>query len=464
MKKTMFVAMAALALAVVPAVAEHGEKGEWELGLYAGYGILDGYDILHPESGPLYGGRIGYFFIPQLSLEASLQALDSQTNLSTGPSTDLDFDISSTRLNLLWNFRSGKTFRPFATVGVGFEHARLDPLGTSTDTGINAGGGLRWYMGERFGVRLDARYVSLKLGRPYDEQQANYEGTVGILLSLGGGPPPDSDNDGVPDRKDKCPGTPVGAKVDVNGCPVDTDGDGVFDGLDKCPDTPKGWPVDASGCPRDTDGDGVVDGKDSCPDTPKGAKVDAKGCTLDTDGDGVFDGLDRCPDTPRGVKVDAYGCPIDSDHDGVFDGPDQCPGTRHGAKVDEKGCEIVEKAPELFPEGQKTIVLVGVNFANNSADITLNAGTILAKVAERLLEQPDVKIEIGGHTDSNGSSAHNEDLSARRAMSVKAFLEAKGVDASRMTSNGYGETMPVADNKTDEGRAQNRRVEMKKVD
>ncbi len=90
----------------------------------------------------------------------------------------------------------------------------------------------------------------------------------------------------------------------------------------------------------DSDGDGVPDDRDRCPGTPAGAQVDADGCPLDSDGDGVYDGLDQCPDTPRGAVVDTRGCPLDSDGDGVYDGLDQCPDTQAGAKVDSRGCEI----------------------------------------------------------------------------------------------------------------------------
>ena len=92
----------------------------------------------------------------------------------------------------------------------------------------------------------------------------------------------------------------------------------------------------------DSDGDGVPDDRDKCPGTPRGAKVDANGCELDSDGDGVIDRLDKCPGTPRGAAVDAEGCELDSDHDGVVDRLDKCPGTRAGAKVDTTGCEIQE--------------------------------------------------------------------------------------------------------------------------
>ena len=282
-------------------------------------------------------------------------------------------------------------------------------------------------------------------------------------MAWGGGPPPDADKDGVPDRKDKCPDTPAGAKVDLTGCPTDADGDGVFDGIDQCPDTPKGWPVNEKGCPTDKDGDGVPDGADACPDTPKGAKVDAKGCPSDSDGDGVLDGIDECADTPKGAKVDPKGCPLDGDKDGVFDGLDACPESKPGVKVDEKGCEIIPKAPPLFEMEKKNLVLEGVNFEVDRAELTPESLGVLDKVAESLRDWPEVRVEIGGHTDSSGSAAHNRDLSQRRAESVRAYLVSKGISDSRLVAKGYGEDSPIADNKTKEGKAKNRRVELTRV-
>jgi outer membrane protein OmpA-like peptidoglycan-associated protein len=277
----------------------------------------------------------------------------------------------------------------------------------------------------------------------------------------------DSDGDGVMDRRDKCPNTPKGAKVDANGCPTDSDKDGVYDGIDKCDDTPKGYAVDDRGCPKDSDGDGVVDGADKCPNTPKGAKVDASGCPTDSDGDGVPDGPDRCPNTPKGVKVDTSGCPVDSDGDGVVDGTDKCPNTPLGTKVDKDGCPVKEEPPKaapLFQEGKKSLVLEGVNFATNSDVLTPDSSETLDKVAASLKDWPDVKVEIGGHTDSRASTAYNHNLSHKRAVAVKNYLVSKGVDASRLEVKGYGESKPIADNKTEAGMAKNRRVELTKQD
>lgn len=315
-----------------------------------------------------------------------------------------------------------------------------------------------------------------------------------FLVGLGwgfAGSRSDSDGDGVRDGRDRCPDTPQGATVDAKGCPADGDGDGVYDGIDKCPDTPGGWPVDDRGCPKDSDGDGVSDGADKCPDTPKGATVDADGCPEDSDGDGVYDGIDKCPDTPKGAKVDgrgcptdsdgdgvpdgldhcadtpkgatvdARGCPKDSDGDGVYDGVDKCPGTPAGTPVDAAGCP---KAKPLIEEERRTLVLEGVQFEVDSAKLTAGSAAVLDRVAESLLGWPEVRIEVGGYTDSSGSDAYNLKLSERRAAAAREYLTGKGVAGNRMTSRGYGEANPIGDNGTKTGRAKNRRVELKRLD
>jgi outer membrane protein OmpA-like peptidoglycan-associated protein len=268
--------------------------------------------------------------------------------------------------------------------------------------------------------------------------------------------PKDADGDGVTDTLDRCPDTPAGTPVDATGCPKDSDGDGVTDLSDKCPNTPAGTAVDASGCPKDSDKDGVLDGVDKCPNTPAGTPVDATGCPKDSDGDGVTDLLDKCPNTPAGIGVDASGCPFDSDGDGVIDSSDKCPNTPAGTKVDAVGC------PALFGGGA-TLVLEGVYFATGKAILKPESQATLDRVAESLKGNPEVTVEIGGHTDNTGSKATNRRLSAARANAVRDFLISKGVDAGRLTAQGYGPDKPVADNKTVAGRAANRRVELTKT-
>jgi outer membrane protein OmpA-like peptidoglycan-associated protein len=473
----------ALSLAVLGALslalAEPGEKGSWELGVFGGYCSLDEYGSVHPDDDSVWGGRVGYFLNTRWSLEASYQDLSTEVEPGLG-----DFEISSPRFNALYNFRPGSSFRPFVTGGVGFENTEFGAF-DETDEGFNAGAGARWSLGRRFGLRVDARYVNTFVSQGVDWQR-NIEATGGLLLSLGGGAPGDEDGDGVADRKDDCPGTARGATVDAKGCPKDSDGDGVFDGIDKCPDTPEGCPVDTNGCPKDSDGDGVIDcrdkcadtargctvdesgcapdadgdgvcdGADRCPNTPKGCTVDEKGCPKDADGDGVCDGVDRCANTPKSCTVDATGCPKDEDGDRVCDGVDRCPGTPAGRKVDERGCELA------FDERGK-LRLEGVNFAYDSDRLTEESKGILDGVAASLKEWAEVRVEIGGHTDSRGSDGYNQKLSQARAESVRAYLASKGVAADRLTAKGYGESQPESDNDTDAGRARNRRVELKRL-
>lgn len=314
------------------------------------------------------------------------------------------------------------------------------------------------------------------------------------------GCPSDTDTDTVLDGLDQCAATPVGAKVDTTGCPTDADADKVFDGMDQCPDTPAGAAVDAKGCPGDQDLDKVLNGLDQCPDTPAGASVDAQGCPADQDLDKILDGRDRCPNTPAGVVVDGDGCPLDTDLDGVYDGPDKCPGTLPGTPVDPTGCpaardsdqdgvdDRADRCPStprgtrvdavgctiLFQEervtaatpgapARPTLVLRGVNFQTGRSVLLPQSYMVLNDVAASLVANPEVRIEIAGYTDNTGSMAINQSLSQARAGAVRAYLASKGVAPDRMVAKGYGPANPVAPNATPQGRAQNRRVELHKL-
>jgi OmpA-OmpF porin, OOP family len=193
----------------------------------------------------------------------------------------------------------------------------------------------------------------------------------------------------------------------------------------------------------DSDGDGVPDSRDQCPDTPPGTVVNDVGCPLDSDGDGVPDEIDECPNTPPGSAVLANGCALQGD----------CRTPRAGEQVDENGCAVDQK-----------FVLRGVKFEFDSERLTPEALNILNDVATTLQAYPNVDVELEGHTDSIGSDAYNQGLSERRANSVKTYLVGRGVDARRMTPVGYGEAMPIADNNTEEGRDENRRVELKVIE
>lgn len=172
----------------------------------------------------------------------------------------------------------------------------------------------------------------------------------------------------------------------------------------------------------------------------------------DADGDGVPDSRDRCPNTPRGVRVDANGCPIDSDGDGVADYQDRCPGTPAGAKVDARGCEIM---------GNVTINVTTDHFAFDSAELKPAMKSELDSVVSKVnASKGSEQLEIVGHTDSTGPEAYNQGLSERRAQAAADYLAGQGISPSMMTVKGMGESQPVADNATREGRAMNRRVEI----
>ena len=337
-----------------------------------------------------------------------------------------------------------------ALVGLGIEFYPVENLG------INIGGKFHYLTHLLTSFKDNKDVVGTEPGK-LDLPKGIAEAFVGINYYFG--KPKDSDKDGVPDKTDQCPDTPLGCLVDANGCPLDADNDGICDGLDKCPDTPKGCKVDATGCPTDADADGVCDGLDKCADTPKGVKVDATGCPLDADADGVPDYKDKCADTPKVCKVDANGCPLDSDKDGVCDGLDKCADTPAGKKVDATGCPI----SEFIPEPEKPVVLYGIHFEFNKSLLKADSKTILDQVAASLIARPDVKVEIGGHCDSKGSDAYNLKLSNERADAVMQYLISKGVKTDNLTAKGYGETQPIGDNNTDEGQAKNRRVELKRI-
>jgi outer membrane protein OmpA-like peptidoglycan-associated protein len=451
MFKKLLVISTFLALSTSPAFAGGGAEGDIEVGPYVGWEFFNFSDYAgaDPDNNLLYGARLGYFVTDTVSFEPSYQMLFTEIGAGTG------MRIDSVRFNLLYNFMPEKVFRPFLTLGLGWEHTNVYRTAKSDDLGVNAGLGFRYFFADWVAARVDGRLVYVNLGSPVNQRQYNVEATGGISFFFGTKAAKDGDGDGVPDKTDKCPETPKGASVNAEGCPSDADGDGIYDGIDQCADTLKGAKVDAKGCPLDGDGDGIPDGLDQCPDTAKDVKVDDRGCANDADADGVTDNLDKCPGTPKGATVNAEGCPLDADADGVADYLDQCPNTEKGKQVDAKGCPLVTKARG---------VLKGVNFKFGSAELAATSFKVLDETAAALNEFPEVKVEVQGHTDSTGPAEANTKLSQARAQAVMDYLVGKGVDAKRLTAKGYGPDKPIADNKTKVGRAKNRRVELNWLD
>ncbi len=369
----------------------------------------------------IYGGQFGFGYAlnDHWNIEGLYMEGRGKNSLSGGG----DERYSGIGVDMQRVFRRSERFSPYLHAGIGY--FRVDPQGGSQRDGrmLSAGIGFNLDLGKP-NVALRGEW-RLRSETASDNNPQDQLFSLGLHLAFGNPVPAsvDSDNDGVTDGLDRCPGTPAGASVDAYGCELDSDGDGVVDRLDRCPDTPAGASVDASGCELDSDGDGVVNRLDECPNTPSGASVDARGCELDSDGDGVVDRLDECPGTPRGTPVDDRGCELRGEY-----------------------------------------VLEGVTFETNSDRLEPGATDILDRVIATLKRYPDIRFEVAGHTDSDGPAAYNESLSARRAQTVHDYLAANGIAVERMTVRGYGESQPIADNSTAVGKALNRRVSLNVIE
>lgn len=394
-------------------------------------------------------------FMPELYLSTYLSPkLDLMLKGDLGftrLSTDY-IDIANLYLNLRYKLTDeSKNFRPYLFAGPGIMGDN-QTSGASFDVGVGA----KYYVKPAIAFYLDAGYLngikSVSHGQSVHDNFAKF--TLGLEIDLGKAK--DSDNDGVSDKKDKCPDTPAGVKVDEHGCPVDTDGDGVPDYQDDCP-TVAGL-TSLKGCP-DKDGDGVADKDDACPDVA--GLVSLKGCP-DSDGDGVADKDDKCPDTPKGWKVDAFGCPLDQDKDGVPDAIDKCP-TVPGPKEND-GCPV--KEPEVKKEITADQIILQkikaepVHFVTDKSYLTDYSKGILDKLIKTLNSDPNLMVNIYGYADSRGTDPYNVRLSQARINSVIAYLTSKGIAEKRIIhQKAFGEANPVASNKTPEGRLKNRRVE-----
>ncbi|NJW53855.1 OmpA family protein [Salinimicrobium oceani] len=319
---------------------------------------------------------------------------------------------------------------------------------------LGAGGGYTWIDDQGFGT-LDgtaginfwlsdnlALTVQTVYKHAFDDNfDSHFQHVAGIKFAMGG---KDTDGDGIYDKDDECP--EVAGLAQFNGCP-DSDGDGIEDRMDECPND--AGLAQFNGCP-DTDGDGVSDNNDECP-TVAGLP-EMNGCP-DADGDGIRDGDDECPNE-AGPKEN-NGCPWeDQDNDGVLDKDDECPevaGTAANNGCPEPTVEVIEELNEY----SRTIL-----FDLDKATIRSESEETLQAIADIMKEYSNTTFHIEGHTDSTGSDAYNLKLSKERAASVRDFLINAGIPSARLTSEGYGESQPIASNNTSKGRQQNRRVEI----
>lgn len=321
------------------------------------------------------------------------------------------------------------------SLGVGGGYTWVDDVGFGT---ANLQAGMRFWIGQNLALDLRSAYK-----HSFEDEYGirHFQHSAGVMFKFGG---KDTDGDGIYDKDDECPETP--GLPEFNGCP-DTDGDGIEDRQDACPETP--GLAEFNGCP-DTDGDGIADPQDACPTVAGIAALN--GCP-DADGDGITDAEDACPNEAGPAANN--GCPWpDRDGDGVLDKDDECPDVP--GTVANNGCpEVTVEVIKQLNDYSKTIL-----FDTGKSTIRQESYATLQNIVDIMKEYPNASFVIEGHTDSVGRESTNQKLSDDRAASVRNYLTTIGMDGSRLSSVGYGESRPIATNNTSAGRQQNRRVEI----
>jgi OOP family OmpA-OmpF porin len=445
--------LACLLSVVTPAQAADGEAAEVvnpiEIGLFGGihwynedHGLsrLEGDSTgISPDNGAIFGLRLGFNFTGWLGAEGEFALSPTRTR------NDVTRDIIlAYRAHVIATLPLSYHFKPFALFGYGALSAfpgsyhedgwpsggpgtETIPRLRDTDGFFHLGIGAKFPINDNFGLRLDGRAMApgaiahdiLKVGDETGYGGPDWEVLLAAYLGLGGEKPAPAPSPAAP------PPAPVVDK--------DTDGDGILDKNDRCPSAAE-------------DKDGFQD-EDGCPD-------------LDNDKDGIADNDDKCPieAEDRDGFQDDDGCPdADNDGDGIADEADKCPNepeTKNGFQDDDGCSDEVPAAVAKF-----TGVIKGINFKTNSDKITKASFKVLDDAVKVLTEYPDIKLEVGGHTDNVGKPERNMELSQKRADAVKEYMVGKGIAENRLTAVGYGMDKPITENKTAADKAKNRRTE-----
>ncbi|TRZ46180.1 OmpA family protein [Robertkochia solimangrovi] len=419
------VSFGANAIDVYPTNSDKSYAGTW---FDEYFNVSDHWNILPSISTVAVSRYVGDGF--SVGIRGSLNKIDKLGDMDADDLSHYAVDGT-----IKYTFVQGTTIEPYIEIGGGYTW--IDEIGAGT---LNGGLGFNFWFTENLGLNIQSTYKHAfeDYGVPH------FQHLAGLSIRFGG---TDTDGDGIYDKDDACP--EVAGLAAFNGCP-DSDGDGIEDSKDACPN--EAGPLEFNGCP-DSDGDGVPDNLDDCPEVP-GLK-EFNGCP-DSDGDGVPDNKDECPN--EAGPAENNGCPWpDRDGDGIPDKDDLCP-DKVGT-VANNGCpEVTEEVQKALNEYAKTIL-----FDIGKSSIKADSEKVLGDIIAILTQYPNSKFHIEGHTDSSGSDALNMRLSKERANAVEAYLESHGIASDRLTSEGYGETKPIASNATRDGRRQNRRVEINLV-
>ncbi|MBK7070876.1 MAG: OmpA family protein [Myxococcales bacterium] len=421
-------------------------------------GVPDTVKATSLRNSALFGLRLGFMFNDMIGVEAEAGIIPSEDR-------NLVYDVftGTVRGHVIAQFRAANPANklvPFAVLGGGatkvLSSDREDRIDLDTDAALYVGVGAKYRVENGWGLRADGR---LMLPPSSKNESAALDGEIllSVYKEFGRKEAPKGEEPLPPVEEDKDPDKD-GILGDADGCPTDAEDADGFEDENGCPDP-------------DNDADNVLDASDQCPSDPEDADgfKDEDGCPdPDNDGDGIADGTDQCPAEPEDADgfEDENGCPDpDNDGDGVLDAADTCPDkmeTKNGYQ-DGDGC------PDEVPAAlaKFTGVIKGINFKTGSAEILKTSNKILDKAVKVMQDYPDIKLEIQGHTDDVGDDAANLDLSQKRAESVKAYFEGKGIAADRVSAKGYGETAPSAPidglkgGKLKAAQAKNRRVEFK---
>jgi len=396
----------------------------------------------------------GFTFTPSLIVDLRAGPVLLAANLGAHLRGNAYFPFQTTvGSEFIWRFGAAVDLRENALTAIAEVYGSSHNYARENNTYVEG------LLGARLPVGETGLAVTLGGGRGFTRGYGSTKYRVFGAVSYTSPPDRDQDADGIIDDLDACPTVPEDFDQfqDTDGCPeADNDNDNIPDASDPCPLVPEDYDgfEDLDGCPEpDNDGDGIIDTADACPNDPEDMDgfEDEDGCPEpDNDHDGILDASDACPleAEDRDGYQDEDGCPEpDNDGDGILDIDDDCPSDPTNR------CGIVFNPCEIVISEQ-------IFFEYNKEIIKPESFAILDAVAAVLMSRDWIEeLAVEGHTDAQGPDPYNLELSQRRAESVAQYLAGKGVVAERLSAHGYGETRPIATNKTPAGRAKNRRVQ-----